>query len=207
MNPDGIVQTTFTAAVAERLQQHTYEGKRAVIVLFLGRREARDQARRSLFEGNNPEQRIQLVLLAILRQLLECAVDQVHEMAMLEEWNGSDVLPNKLTPEDTRRHVQKAITTFNQVYIVVDGPEESADDFSVRMKELLLWMLDLKVNVLSVLATTIPEQLQISGCNVIECDYKDLVSLELYWQCTVCNDGDYYVCQDCKDQGRHCLVL
>ena len=89
----------------------------------------------------------------------------------------------------------------HRVFLVVDALDEAAPNVSPGLYEMLHALASDKVSIL--LTSQRPED-ELCATIQIQCDECKREAVKIYSWCPICEEGSYYLCQDCIDKGVHC---
>ena len=89
----------------------------------------------------------------------------------------------------------------HRVFLVVDALDEAAPNVRPGLYEMLDALASDKASIL--LTSQRPED-DLPATIQIQCDECKREAVKIYSWCPICEEGSYYLCQDCIDKGAHC---
>jgi ankyrin repeat protein len=93
------------------------------------------------------------------------------------------------------------ILTYERVYVIVDALDECPSKPRDQLEDELCELQKLQPGQISLMMTARePEE----KAGVVICDNCRAMDLRIYFRCDICNDGDYDLCQRCRDKGVTC---
>ena len=170
--------------MVHHLQKTFKPENKPVIFLYLDEQDSTNHTLQNLF-GSLLEQLIQRKL----------SFSMLEELQSLSKSNGTDIWL------DIFKLLQKEILTYDRVYIIVDALNEcvpsSRDEFELQLRNLQRRLPD-KISLMIAGRDSKQED------SIISCDNCKAPELSIFFRCRTCNNGNFDLCQKCKNQGLGC---
>ncbi len=112
-----------------------------------------------------------------------------------------------LTPEsyvaEVRKILMAELERYDRIYLVVDAFDELPPEQRIVLKRELL---KLQPEKLSLVITMRPIAGETYAAVLMTCDSCNKpIETKMHFRCNICLKGNYDICIDCVDKGRHCL--
>ena len=156
--------------------------------MYLNHKDSRDQSLPNLVGS-------------LLKQLVQHRAPAAPSEGIIKLWEVGRKDDTRPFLEDLVRTLRSELASFKNVYIVVDALDECLKE--TTRNELLGLLQDLGAENVSLMVTSRPLDNKFCpvGTECYECGIK--VRRELY-NCTICDDGDFILCEDCDKEGKSC---
>ena len=180
----------LSSIVVQRLRdevEKNQKNKVAVLCMFLDYKESKQQT-------------LNRLLGSLLKQLVQAQGDTVRSAELRKIWKES-VSESSPTLVDLERVLHLDIQTYERVYLVVDALDECPSTVEPPLMEKLRNMPSEKTSIM-VTARPLDEVIQTVVC----CSVCGRKPLQLYYHCTICDSGEFDLCQICKDDKKHCKI-
>ncbi len=169
--------------------QHEYKDQNIpVLCLYLEHKESKTQTRENL-------------LGSLLKQLVQLKTSNAISSGLKEAYETAKDIKATPTLKELRELLQAELVNYSRVFLVVDALDEC--DPSSRRDELLADLRELQQQNLSTMVTSRrfdgEEPPRVVDCSV--CGGEDV---KIYYRCTICDEGEFDICQDCKEQNTPC---
>ncbi|KAL8684380.1 MAG: hypothetical protein Q9218_008316, partial [Villophora microphyllina] len=141
---------------------------------------------------------------SLLKQLVQFGDDDLRsaEVRRLFRDAASEAPP---LLDDLCKALQAEIATFERVILVVDALDEASESLRFDLRDTITRLRKHSMDKLSVMITSRPRD--DIGIFTLQCHSCKKKPLSIAYNCEICNDGDFDLCQECVDKDVHCLVL
>ena len=185
---DVTTQTILSSIVINYLQNSLKDERTPVIFIYFNHKDSLDQTLPNLIGS-------------LLKQLVQFRAPAPPSESIKKLW---EVTMQKETPDldELARTLRSELESFDRVFLIVDALDECPTDV-VRSK-LLEILKDLQETNLSLMITSRPIENKFgpAGCYCDRCGKHDL---RYFYHCTICNFGDYDLCEECIKNDEKCL--
>ncbi|KAL8867130.1 MAG: hypothetical protein Q9174_005860, partial [Haloplaca sp. 1 TL-2023] len=182
----GAGKTVLSSIIVNQLQTQLPPAKTPVLCIFLNHKEHR--------------QTITNVIGSLLKQLVQLQGDDFRstEVRRLFREATGEAAPML---DSLYAALKAEIETFERVILVIDALDEASISLETQLLDKLR---PLSASKLSVLITSRPRD-DIATIP-LRCDICSKVQPKILYNCPICNNGQFDLCQECVDNGIHCYV-
>lgn len=196
-------KTTFAARIAQDIAERHHSDRLVVLSIFLGHGK-----KKSGYQGAGDEP-VKALLRAILRKLHEAQIKQQRRSRSMNDLPLISNAIESMSVQKLRNMVDCELGNFDDVFLVIDGLDAISNSQAQASLEQeadrLVKLIKDKARPLRLIyiqsRTNIYEPRWIR-CNSQQCGYSQG---HLYWQCDICSNGDYHLCDRCFKQQGGCL--
>ncbi|KAL8635513.1 MAG: hypothetical protein Q9228_007000, partial [Teloschistes exilis] len=183
----GSGKTILTSIVVDQLQKRFAAQKIPVICMFLNYKEQ--------------HQTLTKLVGSLLKQLIQFGDDDLRspEVRRLFRDAASEAPP---LLDDLCKALQAEIVTFQRVILVIDALDEASESLRFDLRDKIGTIRSHSMDKLSVMITSRPRD-DIPSFS-LQCHECKKNPLKISYNCEICNDGDFDLCQKCVDKGIHC---
>lgn len=182
------MQTVLASIVINNLQTRFQHPNTPVIFIYLNHKDSRDQSLLNLVGS-------------LLKQLIQYQAPAAPQERVKRLWEAAKKQDTRPNLDDLLPVFRSVLKSFMKVYIVVDAFDECLEE--ATRSELLELLQDLcEVNV-SLMVTSRPVENKFGSAR-IDCDDCEMQGLREFYQCTICNGGDFDLCENCVKGGKNC---
>lgn len=100
-----------------------------------------------------------------------------------------------------RRLLHAELLIYDRVYLIVDAMDECSSKSRDLLKTELGKLQKLQPGKLSLMITS--REFEAEACD-IKCDHCGAANIKIYFHCYDCDDGEFDLCQSCKDMEVYC---
>ncbi|KAL8667716.1 MAG: hypothetical protein Q9202_000571 [Teloschistes flavicans] len=183
----GSGKTILTSLVVDHLEKRFAAEKIPVICVYLNYKEQ--------------HQTLTNLVGSLLKQLIQFGDDDLRSSEVRRLFRD-DAYEAPPLLADLRKALQAEILTYQRVILVVDALDEASESLGLDLRDEIKTLQDHSMDKLSVMITSRPQDdippypLQCSNCRK--------APLRMSYNCTICNNGEFDLCQECVDKGIHC---
>ena len=118
-----------------------------------------------------------------------------------QAYRSANAIKADPTKEDLRELLQAELLNYKRTYLVVDALDECGPP--ARQFELLAELCKLQQHNLSLMIAS----RRLDGedvPNIVDCSACGAEDIKIYYHCEICDQGQFDICQECKDQKTPC---
>ncbi|KAL6720538.1 hypothetical protein ACLMJK_002462 [Lecanora helva] len=188
----GAGKTLLCALVGKYLDDMAQsEGKKVpVLLMYLNYKERDSQSLSNLFAS-------------LLKQLIQHPGDHFQSKQAQSLYEGPDS-ESRPTWKRFFEAFCAEVAFYDRVFIIVDALDEASLDVAPRLLDALQKLSKTSDSHASVMVTSQRTEDSPPPDFFIQCDRCQKKPLQAYYQCQICNDGRFYLCEECLGKGRYC---